>query len=89
MAKKKIEKVRVQMMLDAEIVEKVDELAGMLDISRNEFLNKLINFGIQDNEMIIKYLSVGMLMPAKKMLDKTKELINKINNENKGAVKDG
>ena len=56
---------RAQVMLNAETMERVDELAGRLKMSRSQFLSVLIEQGLDDNEWIIKIVSSRYLDPVR------------------------
>lgn len=61
-------KVRVQVMVDAEIVERIDELAELLGGSRSGLTARLIEEALNDNEWIIRHIAA----PMRKMLESWK-----------------
>jgi len=59
---------RAQVMLNAETMERVDELANRLKMSRSQFLSVLIEQGLDDNEWIIKIVSSRYLDPVREAM---------------------
>lgn len=56
---------RAQVMLKPETMERIDELANRLKMSRSQFLAILIEQGLDDNEWIIKIVSSRYLDPVR------------------------
>ena len=50
-APKKAEKIVISMRIDKEVIEKVDLVAGKLDLSRNEILCQSIEFALDQTQL--------------------------------------
>lgn len=48
------ERVRLQYFVNAEVAEKIDYLASRVRMTRGEFMERLTEAGLEDNEWIIK-----------------------------------
>ena len=48
---KKAEKIVISMRIDKEVIEKVDLVAGKLDLSRNEILCQSIEFALDQTQL--------------------------------------
>lgn len=53
---KKTEKKRdrLQVMVDVKVIEKIDELAGVIGKSRNDMTELLLETALEDNELLIR-----------------------------------
>jgi metal-responsive CopG/Arc/MetJ family transcriptional regulator len=57
----KMKTAQVNLRVTQEMLDELDELRGRLGMNRNEFLEALIQFAIDDNRWIIK--AVSRLLP--------------------------
>lgn len=56
----KQERVRMQVLVEPEVAAKIDELAERLNLSRSNFLERLIGEGLKDNEWVIRAVTSPM-----------------------------
>lgn len=62
------ERVRVQCFVSGENARRIDALAERLKMSRAEFLERLLDAGLEDNEWIIKAVTSPMVQGIKAVL---------------------
>ncbi len=64
----KNEKVKFQLYVDKDLAEKVDYLAGRLNMKRSDFLATLVEFGVADNKRIIEFVTSKFMKPVRSVL---------------------
>lgn len=54
------ERIRMQVFVSPEVAKKIDELSDRLNMSRSNFLERLIGEGLKDNEWVIRAVTSPM-----------------------------
>lgn len=82
--KKEIKKENCTIQLESDLIEKIDELARKMDLTRSQLLRNFINEGYHDTSILY---AVG-LIPAVQAIHKINDYKSKIFMELTGKTKD-
>ena len=64
------EKVRVQVVLNQKLVDRIDDLAERMNMTRSYFTATLLEFAVGDNEWMIKLVTSELMSPLMAVVQK-------------------
>jgi len=62
------EKVRLQVIVDKPLADKIDELAGKMHMSRSEFVAAMIEENIGCEEWMVKFVTSRFMEPVRQVI---------------------
>lgn len=69
-AKKGGEKVRLQAVVSKETVDRIDELAARMNMTRSYFVATMLDEAVQDEEWMVKLATSRLMAPVRAMIQK-------------------
>lgn len=71
------DRIRLQVKVNPEIAGKVDELSGRMKMDRQDFLERLIEVALSDNEWVIRFVTSEFMDPVLGVLKTWKSRVKK------------
>lgn len=70
-------KTKIAITIEAELLEKIDKMAGEFDVNRSQFIENLVSVGLSDAELLKKLGFVDVAKLVIKLKDKLDKRLSK------------